>query len=85
VEDKLLGDEWQLFHNIQSFLSKQKLEKEANQARKKIESLFREKWSENILAGSGIVPILPALRIRFVGSAWEDGRAGLCGFFVARI
>jgi len=36
---------------------------------------------ENIVAAFGIVPILPALRIRCVGKV----DAGLCGFFVARI
>jgi hypothetical protein len=35
---------------------------------------------ENIVAAFGIVPILPALRIRCVGN-----KRGLCGFFVARI
>jgi hypothetical protein len=89
MEDEFLGDEWQVFHEVLSFLSRQKLEKKLQPGNKKPrDSLHRVhsgKSRENIVAGSGFVPILPALRSRCVGSVKGKHPATCAGFFVARI
>jgi hypothetical protein len=70
----------------QSFLSEQKIEKLSGDVKRK---------NKKAVPGENAVKILLRGRDSFLycplsasgawGSAWEFGRAGLCGFFVARI
>jgi hypothetical protein len=67
VEDEFLNDGWQVFHVMSVFSVWTEIrEGIANEQAKVLEGLGK-KLRENIVAGSGIVPILPALRIRCVG------------------
>ena len=82
MEDKFLRDGGEVRHTYQSFLYKQKLTKVLQLVKpRECPVSPSRKCPENVVAGLGIAPIIPALRI----SAWDVDAPGLCGFFVARM